>query len=200
MKKTPHVVSLQVFGQLLKAAGMKKTNVKNRWNQDVYVNEDAEFISVERRTCDIYGNPMVALHYINCRGHRITAKNNAGYFIIHLNKCMTIHRIVAETFLGSIPEGYDVDHIDGDKSNNSVTNLEIITHQENMRRYYERRKAAGIEKIHYKMNGRWMSKSKTFITPDGEKIPMTEQEYIDHLLKTRGKTAVTRFLKRRGGK
>lgn len=200
MKRQPQIVSLFVFGQLLKSAGMKKTNIKNRWNQDVYVNENAEFISVERRTCDIGGNPMVAFHWVNPRGHRLTAKNNAGYFMIHLHKCMTIHRIVAETFLGSIPEGYDVDHIDGDKSNNSVTNLEIITHQENMRRYYERIRAAGIEKINYKTYGRWMSKTETFITPDGKKIPMTEQEYIDHLLATRGKTAVTRFLKRRGGK
>ena len=199
MKRIPHIVSLQVFGQLLKAAGMKKTNVKNRWNQDVYVNEDAEFISVERRTCDIYGNPMVALHYINCRGHRLTGKNNAGYFIIHLEKCMTIHRIVAETFLGSIPEGYDVDHIDGDKSNNSVTNLEIVTHQENMRRYYERQRAAGI-KLTYKTYGRWTRSTETFTAKDGTKTHMTEQEYIDYLSQNRGKTAVTRFLKRRGGK
>ena len=45
-----------------------------------------------------------------------------------------------------------------------------------------------------------MSKSQMFVAPDGTKTPMTEQEYIDYLLKTRGKTAVTRFLKRRGGK
>ena len=68
-----------------------------------------------------------------------------------------------------------------------------------MRRYYERRRASGVA-ITYNMHGRWMSKSQMFVAPDGTKTHMTEQEYIDHLLKTRGKTAVTRFLKRRGGK
>lgn len=33
-----------------------------------------------------------------------------------------------------------IDHISGDKKDNSVTNLEIVTHQENIRRMYTRTK------------------------------------------------------------
>lgn len=199
MKKTTQKQDLMVFQLILKAGKFKKTKYKTRYGQDVFVNQDAEFILIDRHLSNYYGEPVVSFSYFNTKNHRAKSTNNAGYFIIQLERCYTIHRIVAETFLGSIPEGYDVDHIDGDKSNNSVTNLEIVTHQENMRRYYELRRKSGVA-ITYNMHGRWMSKSQTFITPDGEKIPMTEQEYIDHLLKTRGKTAVTRFLKRRGGK
>lgn len=34
--------------------------------------------------------------------------------------------------------GESIDHINGDKSNNSVFNLEIVPHSENVRRYFER--------------------------------------------------------------
>lgn len=200
MKKTTQKQDLMVFQLILKAGNFKKTKYKTRYGQDVFVNPDAEFILIDRYLSNYYGEPIVSFSYFNTKNHRSKSTNNAGYYIIQLSKCYTIHRIVAETFLESIPKGYDIDHIDGDKSNNSVTNLEIVTHQENMRRYYERRRAAGIEKATYKNHGRWLSRSQTFFAPDGKEIPMTEQEYIDHLLKTRGKTAVTRFLKRRGGK
>lgn len=199
MKKTTQKQDLMVFKLILKAGNFKKTKYKTRYGQDVFVNPDAEFILVDRYLSNYYGEPIVSFSYFNTKNHRAKSTNNAGYFIIQLERCYTIHRIVAETFLGSIPEGYDVDHLDGDKSNNSVTNLEIVTHQENMRRYYELRRKSGVA-ITYNMHGRWMSKSQMFVAPDGTKTPMTEQEYIDHLLKTRGKTAVTRFLKRRGGK
>ena len=199
MKKTTQKQDLMVFQLILKAGNFKKTKYKTRYGQDVFVNPDAEFILIDRYLSNYYGEPIVSFSYFNTKNHRSISTNNAGYFIIQLEKCMTIHRIVAETFIESIPKGYDIDHIDGDKSNNNVTNLEIVTHQENMIRYYKRRRASGVA-ITYNMHGRWMSKSQTFITPDGKKIPMTEREYIDHLLATRGKTAVTRFLKRRGGK
>ena len=199
MKKTTQKQDLMVFQLILKAGNFKKTKYKTRYGQDVFVNPDAEFILIDRHLSNYYGEPVVSFSYFNTKNHRAKSTNNAGYFIIQLERCYTIHRIVAETFLGSIPEGYDVDHIDGDKSNNCVTNLEIVTHQENMRRYYDLRRKSGV-KITHEMYGRWMSKSQMFVATDGTKTPMTEQEYIDHLLATRGKTAVTRFLKRRGGK
>ena len=43
-----------------------------------------------------------------------------------------IHRAVATAFLGLV-EGADVNHIDGDKTNNHVTNLEWCTRSENIK-------------------------------------------------------------------
>ena len=42
-----------------------------------------------------------------------------------------IHRLVAETFIGTIPQGSIVNHIDGDKLNNHLENLEIVDGKEN---------------------------------------------------------------------
>lgn len=35
--------------------------------------------------------------------------------------------------------GWSIDHLDEDKTNNSVDNLEIVQHAENVRRYHKRR-------------------------------------------------------------
>lgn len=37
-------------------------------------------------------------------------------------------------YKGEVPAGYDVDHIDGDTFNNSLDNLRILTHAENIQR------------------------------------------------------------------
>jgi len=42
-----------------------------------------------------------------------------------------IHRLVAETFIGEIPEKHCVNHVDGNKLNNNVGNLEIVTQKQN---------------------------------------------------------------------
>lgn len=59
-----------------------------------------------------------------------------GYFSVSLqvNKKTTsflVHRIVALAFLGNPPDGYEVNHKDGDKSNNSLANIEYVSHWQN---------------------------------------------------------------------
>ena len=70
------------------------------------------------------------------RVSRTTAKRN-HYSKVTLStngnvKTLLIHRLVALAFVDGHFEGAFVNHKDGDKTNNMVTNLEWVTHQENM--------------------------------------------------------------------
>lgn len=42
-----------------------------------------------------------------------------------------VHRLVAAAFIGPNPDGHIVNHVDGDKTNNRVENLEYVAHREN---------------------------------------------------------------------
>lgn len=48
-----------------------------------------------------------------------------------------VHVLVAEAFLGQKPNGYQVDHIDNDKSHNYITNLRYVTLKENIEKAYK---------------------------------------------------------------
>lgn len=57
-----------------------------------------------------------------------------NYCVVRIrHRRYSVHNLVAETFIGPIPEGMEVDHIDRDPTNNAVCNLRICTHKENMR-------------------------------------------------------------------
>lgn len=43
-----------------------------------------------------------------------------------------VHEMVAECFIGPRPDGAEINHIDGDKSNARASNLEYVTHAGNM--------------------------------------------------------------------
>lgn len=50
------------------------------------------------------------------------------------------HRLVYEAFAGKIPKGLEIDHIDGDKHNNDITNLRAVNRSENMLAAFKRKK------------------------------------------------------------
>lgn len=52
-------------------------------------------------------------------------------------KTKSVHRLVATAFLGPCPDGYECSHLDGDSSNNAVTNLCWETHKENVARQFK---------------------------------------------------------------
>lgn len=73
-------------------------------------------------------------------GKRMSPINNGlGYYQVKLRKDNKrynkyVHRLVWETFKGTIPVGYELNHIDHDKSNNSLLNLELVSHKDNLKK------------------------------------------------------------------
>lgn len=68
------------------------------------------------------------------------SRNRNGYWGIRLfkegrGKSFMLHRLIASAFLGEEPR-LDVNHKDGDKSNNSIVNLEWCTRAENLHHAY----------------------------------------------------------------
>mgnify|MGYP003443476493 CR=1 FL=1 len=62
-----------------------------------------------------------------------THKCKHGYIRVSINgRSIPVHQLVAKAFHGH-PAGCEVNHIDGNKENNAASNLEWITHAENMR-------------------------------------------------------------------
>jgi hypothetical protein len=73
-------------------------------------------------------------------GNNLSQKTKSnGYKEVNLyvggnkNKMTYVHRAVYSAFNGCISEGFQINHIDGDKSNNKLSNLELVSASENMR-------------------------------------------------------------------
>lgn len=61
--------------------------------------------------------------------------HKSGYRKVNIDgKSLNIHKLVYETFNGKIPEGFNIDHLDQDKSNNDYRNLEAVLPSENSSR------------------------------------------------------------------
>ena len=69
--------------------------------------------------------------------------SKSGYVIVMIQKKnYRIHRLMAYAFLlDKKPDETEIDHLDGNPSNNHIGNLEWVTHAENVRRSYLRNKA-----------------------------------------------------------
>ncbi|MFT9040161.1 HNH endonuclease signature motif containing protein [Schleiferilactobacillus harbinensis] len=78
-----------------------------------------------------------------------TFVNNAGYQLVQVTKdnskytTTTVQRVVASAWLPN-PEGLsDVDHKDGDKLNNAVSNLQWLSHRDNLMKSHRSYSLAG---------------------------------------------------------
>lgn len=119
-------------------------------------------------------------------------KDSSGYPSLRLfknskdGKMFKVHKIVAETFIGEKPGAkYQVDHIDGDKQNNSVHNLRWITQKANLLKKYNEdgHKTHFAKPVYqYSINGDFVAEHTSML--DAEKVTGIDQSAISKV--TRG--------------
>ena len=95
-----------------------------------------------------------------------TPTNSHGYCIATLHKDGTqksysVHQLMAVTFLNHHPDGCNlvVDHIDNNRTNNDVNNLQVITHRTNTTKDRKNGSSiyAGVNWCH-RNGGRWIAR------------------------------------------
>lgn len=69
-------------------------------------------------------------------------KTKDGYLKVELFNNGTpcgryVHRLVVEAFIGAIPVGLEVNHIFGQKADNRLENLEVVTHALNTKHAWD---------------------------------------------------------------
>ena len=95
-----------------------------------------EFVQLMRERGIAYDEKIG--HFIKKNGVRKSRLNSNGYMTIslsrnHVEYTFCEHRCVWVWHNGEIPDGMEINHIDANRSNNKIENLEIVDHSGNMR-------------------------------------------------------------------
>lgn len=117
-----------------------------------FITEDGEVISKGRLKS---GNNMNGPFSFYTQDKKLKVQINvSGYEVITLTDChgknrtYLIHRLVAMAFVPNLDNKPQVNHIDGNKTNNTAANLEWVTSQENVLHSYITGLASNSEEKH----------------------------------------------------
>lgn len=110
----------------------------------------SRFTRVTRKVQNKYGDHCT--HFILGRKYKMRkcSVKNSGYKCLdiwvpgennRIRKKYMVHTLVYRAWVGEIPEGYVIDHIDEDKLNNHLSNLQCITQSENVKKSIKHRKS-----------------------------------------------------------
>lgn len=108
--------------------------------------------STEGEICSIERTVFNGVAYHILRGRTLKPiPNGTGYFAVCLRKenktfRLYIHRLVAMTFIENDNYNLEVNHIDGNKENNRLENLEWVTRSANQNHKYKVLKHSGANK------------------------------------------------------
>ena len=143
----------------VKNAKRRQNNIQNYFTDEIDDNWHEIFNHSEYLIN--LSNSMV----INKNTHRILKpQNRNNYQRIQLNgKMYSLHHLVWETYnQKKIPQNMQIDHIDGDKSNNYIDNLRLVTPSENMKNAHKNNENLNsIEISAYDLQGNFVKKYNT---------------------------------------
>lgn len=103
------------------------------WEGRYEVSCDGEVRSLDREVIRRDGTRQnfkgrVLGHYANSAGYKLVRLSDQSN---GLRECARVHRLVAEAFIPNPESKPEVNHIDGNKYNSSLNNLEWVTSKEN---------------------------------------------------------------------
>ena len=96
------------------------------------VSRQCVFTAFKRRGFALRGPNFKPFQYYDNRKFTL---RNTGYYALSTNDRMLIHRYVWENEKGKIPKKWDIHHIDNDKSNNNIDNLECLPKSDHTSKY-----------------------------------------------------------------
>jgi parvulin-like peptidyl-prolyl isomerase len=114
------------------------------YDGDYRISPTGDVISLKKNKISKLKNTITKNGYVSIK----LSKKGQGKQTFEL-----IHRLVYLTFIGEIPQGLEIDHIDRDKLNNNISNLRIATRSENMQNkkpngyFFDRKKWRACIKI-----------------------------------------------------
>jgi hypothetical protein len=98
--------------------------------------ETSKDISVNGIRVTCYSDGSVESHGRWSRGRLFGGDDGRGYQKMKVgSQTVKVHDLVAMAFIGPKPKNYDVDHINGDRLDNSPANLRYVTRSQNLRGY-----------------------------------------------------------------
>lgn len=100
-----------------------------KYNKDYYITKTGKIYSIKvlgkHGETDLTNPHLLSYSKDKDGYYRVTLSNNGKL------QYERVHKIVVEQFIGDIPNGYVINHLDGNKQNNNVENLEITTVKKN---------------------------------------------------------------------
>ena len=126
LKEKYQIEKIKYTDELIKQ-GYKIIPIKENKKNLYLINKNTEIIKI-----DVWCN-----YYINRKiNHKILNQriNYYGYYVVSIHKEFRVHQLMAITYLNHVQQNHKlvVDHIDGNKLNNKIENLQIVTNWQNL--------------------------------------------------------------------